>query len=377
MLILMTSPAALLREGRPDPNLVEVLIRVKASHCPVGVISNHPEPPWFAGAFKGSGVQFLQVGGRQTGGIVKVNANKFSLEPHNVIVLVGSATDVQMGKNGGAVLVGARWTDSKEACELGIGVDDAVQLQEVLELIAAWPGQWWFSGDMPLYRIRALADLSTYGKSLTQVAFAGKLTAAVKQGGSQLQALLAITARSLLQEGLADIKDLFWGVYPSSSSANNDSEILSDFAHRLRTTVSRVRFAKPGEPLFIRHTATPKRSAGGSRNRRDPLDQVTSLHLNPTYQQQLQGRHVVVLDDCTTYGVSFGVAAAFLRRAGATAVTSVALGKFGDQLGYYDLRLKTDPFRPVPKNMVEVTPLGTFAGTTNPAVQASLRSLVP
>lgn len=377
MLILMTSPAALLREGRPDPDLVNVLIRAKASHCPVGVISNHPEPSWFAKAFRGSGVQFLQVSGRQTGNIVRSNANRLSLEPHNVIVLVGSATDVQMGKNGGAVLVGARWTDSKEACELGIGVNDAVQLQEVLELIAAWSGQWWFSGDMPFYRIRALADLSTYGKTLTQVSFARKLTKAVKQGGSRLQALLSITSRSLLQEGVADIKNLFWGVYPSSNSVNDDNEILSDFAHRLRTTISRVRFAKSGVPLFIRHTPTAKRSTDSARNRQDPWDQITTLHLNSAYQKQLRGRHVVILDDCTTYGVSFGVAAAFLRRAGATAVTSVALGKFGNQLSYYDLRLETDPFQPVLKSRVKVASLGNFAGMTNPEAQASLQSLVP
>ena len=43
-------------------------------------------------------------------------------------------------------------------------------------------------------------------------------------------------------------------------SANNDSEVLSDFTHRLRTTVSRVRFAERNQPLFIRHAHSIKRS---------------------------------------------------------------------------------------------------------------------
>lgn len=39
------------------------------------------------------------------------------------------------------------------------------------------------------------------------------------------------------------------------------------------------------------------------------------MHLNPFYKdhQRLVGKNVIVVDDCTTYGVSFGVASALLR----------------------------------------------------------------
>ena len=73
---------------------------------------------------------------------------------------------------------------------------------------------------------------------------------------------------------------------------------------------------------------------------------------------------MIVVDDCTTYGVSFGVAAAFLRKAGAASVTGVALGKFGNQLRYYEIDIKTDPFQPVVAGGFNVAAPAWFPGAT-------------
>src|SRR5690348_4308907 len=98
-------------------------------------------------------------------------------------------------------------------------------------------------------------------------------------------------------DGFGSELNLVWGVYPSSSSGNDDREILSDFSHRLRTTISRSHFCKKGQPLFIRHTASPKRSYGGGGNRTDPSGQMETIHLNPFYAEnkRLVGKHVIVL----------------------------------------------------------------------------------
>lgn len=167
--------------------------------------------------------------------------------------------------------------------------------------------------------------------------------------------------------------------YPLSSSDNSDADTLSDFTHRLRTTVSRVRFSKRGEPLFIRHSPSPKRSAGGSGDRTDPTGQLLTLHLNPYYKEsnRLVGKNVVVVDDCTTYGVSFGVAAAFLRKAGAASVTGVALGKFGNQLRHYEIDILTDPFAPVVAGGFTIVSSGWLAGATNAVSQQVLHALIP
>jgi len=379
MLIIMTSPDAVLRGGKPEGSIVKVLTDVRAANNPVALVSNHREPAWFAPTFANTGVQFLQVRGRQSGENISVNAKKFKLNPHDVLVLAAKDEDVQMGKNGGAVLVAAGWASSPQLASLGIRVDDAKQLQEVIDLTKGWPGQWWFSANGPRYGVRALADLSQYGKDLPQQVFAQKLTQTVKNGGSRLNALLAVTARSLLTEGVAIEPDLLWGVYPSSSSTNKDTETLSDFTHRLRTTVSRVRFSKRGEPLFIRHRSSARRSAGGGGDRTDPSDQLLSLHINPFYREKgrLGGKRVIVVDDCTTYGASFGVAASLLLKAGAASVTGVALGKFGGQLRAFDIDVRGNPYAPLAQSDFSVNSVSGLSGSTSSASQRNLLTLIP
>lgn len=378
MPILVSSPDALLVNGSsPDAKLVAALKKIRESH-PVALISNHGEPSWFQSTFAGSKVQFLQEFGRQNGNIISHNAQRLSLHPFDVVVLATKQVDVQMGKNGGAVLIAAGWSNDPVVKALGISVANTAQLQETIDLIAQWNGKWWFAGDGTKYRVRALADLSTINKGLTQTVFAEQLKNTVKGGGARLAALTAVTSRSLLMDGVGEAKELVWSVYPSSASLNNDTDVLSDFSHRLRTTVSRVRYAERGTPLFIRHTPSPKRSAGGSSDRTNPTDQIATLHLNPFYRtgNRLRGRNVIVVDDCTTYGVSFGVAAALLRKAGAASVTGIALGKFGSQLRYYDIDILMDPFGPISKTGFVVHSVNDFVGTTSPVAQQVLQTII-
>lgn len=378
MLIIMTSPSAVLSGGTPAPQIAQVLIDASAGGNPVGLISNHAEPSWFNGVFGSSNVQFLRNYGRQNGEVVSVNAQKFGLHPYDVLVLAANEVDVQMGKNGQAVLVAAGWSGATQVQALGIRVDTAAQLQDVINLTAGWSGQWWFTGNAPRYQVRALSDLSGYGKTVDQQEFARRLTNTVKNGGGRLNGLLVVTARSLLMDGTGSVDDLVWGVYPSSNSSNDDTDTLSDFTHRLRTTISRVRYAAKGKPLFIRHTPSPKRSAGGGGDRTDPTSQILTLHLNPYYRQnnRLKGKNVIVVDDCTTYGVSFGVAAAFLRKAGAATVTGIALGKFGNQLRHYEIDILTDPFAPVVEGGFNIVSQGLLTGATNTVAQQVLQALI-
>ncbi|MFM0549669.1 phosphoribosyltransferase [Paraburkholderia sediminicola] len=378
MQMLLTSPDSVLVSGAPHTDIVKVLADFAAAGNPVALLSNHAEPNWFKQAFGNYKVQFLRSPGRQDGGVVTHNAKNFNLQNHDVLVLASKLEDIQMAKNGHAVVIGAGWANNKYVSDLGIRAANPSELAQVIALTAGWPGQWWYQGDTLGYSVRVLADLSQMGKGIDQQVFAGKIKQTVKNGGVHLNALLAMTARSLLLMGASTAPDLVWGVYPSSGSNNTDNETLSDFTHRLRTTVSRVRYAERGQPLFIRHTPSAKRSSSNfSGDRRDPTGQVTTIHLNPFYAEKgrLQGKNVVVVDDCTTYGVSFGVAAAFLRKAGAASVTGIALGKFGNQLGAYKIELKTDPFAPVQASDFTWS-YSSFPGTTNSGSQAALTSLL-
>lgn len=378
MLVLITSPAAILNSlGQPDADVINALKAAQNSGNPVGVISNHAKPAWFDAAFSGAKVSFIQTEARQRGNIIHEIAKQLKTPTFDILVIAAKAEDIQMAKNGNAVLIAAGWSRDRQVQGLGIKIDHPAQIQEVIALTNGWKGHWWFEGAGKTYAAKALVDLSGYGKDDAQVVFAKKLTATVKNGGNRLTALLIVTARSLLIDGVGQMDNLFWGVYPSSKSANDDSDVLSDFTHRLRTTVSRVHFARVNEPLFIRHAPSEKRSAKKGGDRTDPTGQVTTLHLNPAYSRNIRGRNIILVDDCTTYGLSFGVAAAFLFKAGAATVTGIALGKFGNTMHYFEIEILTDPFKPVGEKGFKVLTETSMPGKTDSTAQQILQNLIP
>lgn len=377
MLALIASPSSLLDISLNINHAIAVSMMEIANNNPVVIVSNKPKPDWFEKTFTGSNVQFQQVMGRQSGQYLKDISKANKVPTSNFLCLTASDEDYMMGKNGEAILIAAGWSNNAKARGLGIQVANGSQLKEVFELTNNWPGSWWFSGAGPNYCVRALADLSSYGAGTTQVLFSQKVTAAVKQGGGPLNALLAITSRSLLNEWGSAKKGVFFGVFPSSNPASYNNEVLTDFTHRLRTTVSRAHFANRDEPLFVRHSASPKRSHGQGGDRTDPTSQITTLHLNPKYATSIKGKDVVLIDDCTTYGLSFGVAAAFLNAAGAASMTGIALGKFGSRLEHYDIVVTGDPYKPLNAKDFKLVSHNSLAGTTAPSAQNALHKLIP
>lgn len=379
MLVVLTSPSTVAPApgNLPRPDVVSALINLANQGYAVGIVSNHAAPLWFQQAFGNSNVQFRHWPARQKGEVIQANAEFNKLQSHDVVVLAGSNDDIAMAKNGRAMLVAAGWSNDRHVQDLGVPVADGAEFQAVLGLINNWPGVWWFQGDTSIYSVRALADLSSMnGQTVTQQVVAGKIKATVKGGGPRLTALLTIASRSLLQDGVASVKKLLWGVYPSSASSNNDGEVLSAFSHRLRTISSRVHMARRGEPLFIRHSESPKRHAMNGIDRTDPSSQVETICLNPAYRHNIVGRQIIVLDDCTTYGVSFGVAAALLRKAGAAAVLGLGLGKFGNSLRYYQIDIQSDPFAPIPKGAYKWKQIGPEKESYNQAAKSALQQLI-
>lgn len=378
MIPILASPTAICKNNAPYQEIVDVLKRLKSVGNPVAIVSNHDKPSWFDTSFPPeTGVQFLQVFGRQSGEIVSTNTAYFNLQPYDMIVLGANNEDMQMGKNGNAILVAAGWSANNVVRNLGISVEDAAQFENVVCATAKWSKQWWFSANHERYQVHVLSDLSSYYASNEQQRFSAQLTDTIKHGGVKLNIILTILARSILSTGINNsTENLVWGVYPSSNSCNDDTDTLSDFTHRLRTTVSRVRYCKRGEPLFIRHTPSPKRSLGQGGDRTDPTSQITTMHLNPYYKSnKLTGKHVIVVDDCTTYGLSFGVVAAFLQKAGVAKITCIALGKFGNQMKYYDISILSDPFAPVTSSEFEVKSKNNFGGQSSNSTQQTILTI--
>lgn len=375
MTVVLVSTAVVAPGNVVRVEVAASLDAVAASGVPVVLVSNHSRPSWFGSAFPSGKVHFVEEVGRQNGSVVRELSASTKIPVHNFIVFGAGNDDVQMAKNGGAVLVMANWANTPQARGYGISVASGAEFVGVAKLSNGWSGGWYFSGTEPRYSVRALADVSGIAVGYDQKAFAQGVVRTVKNGGPNLFALLTVVARSFLTTPLPDDK-LFFGLYPSSTSTNMDGDVLSDFCHRLRSVTSRVQFAKRGAPLLIRHSASTKRSGGGAGDRTDPAEQVETLHLNPVYRENISGRNVIFLDDCTTYGVSFGVAAALLRKAGAKSVHCVALGKFGAQLRYYEIDIQGDPFAPINGDQYDVLVNRSFKGAHNETAQAVLRKLL-
>ena len=348
-MLVATSTRAVWNGTSAYPGVVELLARLRQL-APVAIVSNHAKPKWFDGLLAGAQVEFAQIQGRQGGGAMKRWAQANEVPAYRALVLGASKDDVAMAKNSGAVLVSAGWAADEAARGVGLKVESPGEVDELARLVREWSGQTYLHAEGAGYTVDALCDASSH-RYVTdeQRLFGEDVAQAVKHGTPQLNQILTVTAGSLMRKGISEVDDLRWGVYPSSSMRGADEETLSDFTHRLRTTVSRVQFAKRGESLFIRHRKAPKRSAGEGGVRTDPSSEVQSLHLNPFYAKsgRLRDKNIVVVDDLTTYGVSMGVAAGFLRKAGAASVTGIAIGKLGSQLRCYDVRITGSAFRPV------------------------------
>lgn len=375
MLALVVSPDAISDRTGVSKQALDTFTAISAQGTPVFVVTNRGVPDSLVVDLNKRGINYVQASGRQGGQPIRDIAKSLGIQPHDVLVLAVNEVDMQMAKTGGAILIAASWSTDKRVVGLGIKADSVDQLREVIDVTKGWTGNWWYAGKGSSYDVRALVDLSSKYVSDDQAIFARKVTNTAKNGGARLTALLAVTCRSMMIDRVLTGK-LFWGVYPSSSSANDDSEVLSDFVQRLRTSASNVHFAKRGEPLFIRHTKSIKRSTSSGGDRADPGNQIETLHLNPAYRSQLKGRNVLVVDDCTTYGVSFAVAAAFLYAAGASHVVGIALGKFGNRLNHTTIEISSDPFAVVDSTGYRVLSIENFNGKTDSNAQAVLQALI-
>lgn len=375
MLALVISPDAIRDRLGISKYAIDAFAAIRAQGTPVFVVTNRGLLDSVVADLNQRGIEYVLASGRQGGQPIKAIAASLGIQPHDVMVLAVNEVDMQMAKTGGAILIAAGWSTNPRLYGLGMKVGSIDQLQEVIEVTDGWTGSWWYSGKGSSYDVRALVDLSSKYVSDDQAIFARKVTNTAKNGGARLTALLAVTCRSMMIDQVLTGK-LFWGVYPSSSSANDDSEVLSDFVQGLRTSASNVRFAKRGEPLFLRHTKSVKRSTSFAGDRTDPSNQIETLYLNPVYRSQLKGRNVVVVDDCTTYGVSFAVAAAFLYKAGAKHVVGIALGKFGNRLSHTTIEILSDPFEVVDRTGYKVVSIEDFTGRTDSNAQSVLQALI-
>ncbi len=353
-------PVGLLRTptGKVDSDFAAFIAANRSKHWFVAV-SNNPKPDWFEREF-GANVVFQMCnrtngGPRQTGGVVQglldANQAKHNLQKSQVVIFGYGELDVPMYANSQSVLVRCDWRSDvhPKIRPYGIPCPEIGLLPHILTLLNE-EHPWHFTHTHSLYDTYCLTNAATRkGSDAELKALAEKLQGCLKAGDPKNRwDFMVHLLSSLYATPIFRTVDL-WGYYPSAASKNEGKEVIADFAEIARTTFKR---RKKDHPLIIRHTPTYSRHRGPQSDRDDPAQQIETIHLHPDYKGALSGKTVAVLDDYTTHGVSFSVAAAFLRKAGVAKVVAIAIGKFPRTSYVQEIQLGSDPFAPVTKFQV-------------------------
>ena len=346
--LILTSKAAIFDQyGNPYPHVIDALRQSNDNGSRTIVLSNLPRPrSWNDHGF----LQFRQCGfapSRAKGKIVDqiLAENKESGLRHSDIIVLGAKDrDFFMAVNSKSLLIRCKWAAPLQSRidKYGVPFASPKTIPMVLRLLED-SSPWYFVHKGQFLDVYAQTNAGTkFETDAKMIRLVESLRNRLKSGAAHLAKgfMLHFLSSVYSTEPLNNV-DL-WSFYPASDSSNSEQEVMASFCREARVTFRQ----RSRGPLFIRHKPSPKRHMGSS-DRTDPTSQVTTIHLNPEYRSRLDGKTVAVLDDYLTYGVSFGVAAAFLKAAGAARVIGVALGKFGSCANCYDITIDDDPFSPV------------------------------
>jgi hypothetical protein len=345
--LILTSKRAIWDDaGQARLHVVAALKQAREAGCQTFVLSNHGKPKFWDDfgflTFNQCGFSPPRQSGAVVGKLLEVNAAK-GLQHSDIIVLGADDEDMLMAVNSRSLLIRCEWAAPlpDKISKYGVPFADPASLPAVLRLLEG-AAPWYFVHRGDFLHVYAQTNAGTkFEHDAAMIRLVAFLRSRLKSGGTRL-------AKSFILHFLSSVYNTkefedvdLWGYFPSSDSQNDGSEIIATFCTEARITYKK----RTRGPLFIRHRVSPKRHIGGG-NRTDPTSQLETIHLNPAYGD-VSGKTVAVMDDYLTYGVSFGVASALLKAAGARRVIAIALGKFGDCAKCYDITIKSDPFAPL------------------------------
>ncbi len=325
-------------------------------------VSDAPKPQWFDEKC-GKPLLFcnapaLGSGSRKSGKFVDklLTLNAGRLQKSQIVMLGFTENDIPMYANSKSVLIRCDWrTDiCARIRDLNYGIPCALpsELGRILVLLDE-QNPWYYTAADPAYDTYVLTNGATRaGHDEELKVLASRLQDCLKRGNPTYRQEFMIHLLSSLYATTAFQSASTWTYYPSSHSDNTGKEIIAEFVEIARTT---FKARKKPDPLIIRHKPTAARHTSAQNGRMDPREQVESIHLHPSYKGTLAGKTVVIFDDYTTYGLSFSVAAAFLKKAGAAKVLAVAAGKFPRTPYIHEIEIGSDPFAPVSKFSILAT----------------------
>lgn len=328
----------------PYDGIVEALRTVVDEKNIVALVSGHEKPNWLATHFPFVKHCACKPKHRMNGDVIRslLEVNKEAgLRLSDIVILGAKDADFFMAVNSQALLVRCEWHTNLEdkIKKYGLPLSTCSKLPELVALLKD-DAPWYFQHTSNQMDVYALANAGTLGNVAEAVInLNAKLKACLKHGAPHLRDEFTAHLLSSLQKTEAFHKVDIWGWYPSSQADNEDGEMMKHFCTLAREMAGKRTLG----PLFVRHVDTKKRSEHrDSALRTNPHTELSSIHLNPKYAERIVGATVAVFDDFLTYGLSFGVASALLRKAGAAKVLCVAMGKLGRVAETYNISIKSD-----------------------------------
>ena len=261
------------------------------------------------------------------------------------VIISTSDMDIIMAANSGLLSLTAGWVDQLESKPRnnGIIINSLDGVTKALELLKGT--ETWYSvyerNDFKIFSLLNAGDFKNLDELKPLIK---KLKEDLKIAPDIHRPLFGLLlASSLLKtEELKSVN--YMGIYPSSSPTEFKEELIYSYYETSKFAISNK---SRKEPIFIRNKKSLKRHLDSSDNRFNPNLQLSTININHYYKDKLQGKSVLVLDDFVTNGTSFWVANALLKKAGASRVFGVSLGKYGKRLHDYKINLSNrDPFSP-------------------------------
>lgn len=337
------------RRNSPHTGIVSALSDINSSGCGIFLVSNRDKPRWLEKEFpfiifQQCNYPFHRQNGKIVYEIIKANEHQ-NLRHSDIVVLGTSEEDFLMAVNSQTLLFCGLWGNpvDDKIKKYGLAISAPSEIPIIVRLLEDQI-PWFFQYQSDSLGIYALSNAGTkIERDRDIIRLVERLRACLKSGDTGLSRYFKIHLLSSLSS-TEEFRDVdYWGFYPASDSTNKEEETIASYCELARISFKKRTYG----PLFIRHQPAEKRHISGGL-RTDPSSQIETIHINPKYKDRIYGKVVCVLDDYFTYGVSFGVSHALLKKAGASRVICVAMGKFGNCANLYDIDIQTDNvFEPI------------------------------
>ena len=297
-------------------------------------------------------VLFKQISQQGRGSDIKEYIKNEVKDPSKVLVVSCTDRDFHMSVNSGFLYLTGKWSDQVEEKPLkyGIHLMHPHELPSIVYLLNT-THPWYYKYESEGFCIYSMTNGGNHKNFDKIKPIVDQLRNHLKSGRNEYEKIFKILFLSSLLKTLSAKEIKYWAYYPSSDIRNEENEIISDYARQARYALQ-CRSKHPN-PLLIRHAPSAKRHIQKD-DRKNPNLQLQSIYIHPYYKKnsKLKNAIVAIVDDYTTYGTSFAVAAALFKAAGVKKVLCFSLGKFGNTTCKYNINMSgIDPFGEIQENV--------------------------